>query len=240
MWLGPAPFKPLTEDRCSADGFKKTWWFDTDYALGFIAGWGIHPIDIALWGAGDLMKGQVEVQGVGNYPTSGACNTATTWDINMTFHSGLTLTFIGIPNGGNRGLPTGEKWPHEEELKAKFGKLGNHGTVFEGADRWVHVNRGKLTGSTEELEQVQPDSLPIKLKISSDHVRDFLDSIQSRQPAIAHVDDAVWGDTVCHVADIAARLGRKVTFDFGTERFLNDAEANRRLGLRQMRQPWSI
>ena len=44
-WLGPAPFKPYTKDRCS----NQWWWFISDYALGFIAGWGIHPIDIALW-----------------------------------------------------------------------------------------------------------------------------------------------------------------------------------------------
>ena len=49
MWLGPAPSVPYTEDRCS----NKYWWFISDYALGFIAGWGIHPLDIALWGAGD-------------------------------------------------------------------------------------------------------------------------------------------------------------------------------------------
>src|SRR5205807_10105778 len=47
MWLGPAPFRPHTQDLCSADGAKKTWWFISDFALGFIAGWGIHPIDIA-------------------------------------------------------------------------------------------------------------------------------------------------------------------------------------------------
>ena len=57
FWLGPAPFKPHTQDLCSADGARKTWWFITDYALGFIAGWGIHPLDIALWGGGDLLSG---------------------------------------------------------------------------------------------------------------------------------------------------------------------------------------
>ena len=45
-WLGPAPFKPYTKDRDS----NAWWWFIEDYALGFIAGWGIHPLDIALWG----------------------------------------------------------------------------------------------------------------------------------------------------------------------------------------------
>ena len=240
LWLGPAPFRPLTEDRCSADGGRKTWWFDTDYALGFIAGWGIHPMDIALWGAGELMRGKVEVEGTGSFPTTGACNTATVWDLNYKFASGITLTFVGVPNGGNAGKPTGESWAHEPEWRQKYGPLASHGTVFEGADGWCLVDRGKLVTRPEGLAETQTDALPVQLKVSGNHARDFLDSVKSRQPAIAHVDDAVWGDTLCHIGDIAARLQRKVTFDFATERFVGDAEANKRLALRAMRPPWTI
>jgi len=48
MWLGPARFTPHTENLCTDDGSSKTWWFISDFALGFIAGWCIHPVDIAL------------------------------------------------------------------------------------------------------------------------------------------------------------------------------------------------
>ena len=56
-WLGPAPWKPHREDVCSADSARKTWWFNSDYALGFIAGWGVHPLDIAYWGHPEMMGG---------------------------------------------------------------------------------------------------------------------------------------------------------------------------------------
>ncbi len=239
-WLGPAPFKPYAQNRCDADGYTKTWWFDSDYALGFIAGWGIHPIDIAIWGAGDLMKGTVEVEGKGHYPVEGACNTATTWDVHLKFSSGLNVIFAGTPNGGNAGKATGESWPHAEEWKAKFGELTTHGTVFEGADGWAHVHRGNLVTSPEDLATADSKNFRVKLKASSNHVADFLEAVATRRPAISHVEDAVWGDTLCQISDIAARLGRKLLFDFKTERFLNDSEANKRLALRAMRQPWSI
>lgn len=240
FWLGPAPFKPYAENRCDANGSTKTWWFDSDYALGFIAGWGIHPIDIALWGAGDLMKGTVEVEGKGNYPTEGACNTATTWDINFTFASGLTLTFVGVPNGGNAGKATEEVWAHGDEWKQRYGQITSHGTAFEGADGWVQVHRGRLAASPETLEETKPDDLPVKLQVSNNHVRNFLDSIKSRQPTVSPVEAAVAGDTLCYIADVAARLKRRVKFDFATERFVNDAEANQRLALRAMRPPWKV
>lgn len=239
-WLGPAPFKPYARNRCDADGNTKTWWFDSDYALGFIAGWGIHPMDIAIWGAGDLMKGMVEVEGSGAYPTDGACNTATIWDVRMKFNSGLNVIFAGTPNGGNAGKPTGEAWPHLEECKAKFGQVTTHGTAFEGTDGWARVHRGDLLTGPAELATIDGKFLNARLKTSGDHVRDFIQSVISREPTICPVEDAVWGDTLCQISDIAARLRRKLTFDFKTERFIDDPEANKRLALREMRQPWNV
>ena len=46
LWLGPAPLAPYTHDRVIGGGR----WHIYDYALGFIAGWGAHPLDIAHWG----------------------------------------------------------------------------------------------------------------------------------------------------------------------------------------------
>lgn len=236
-WLGPAPFRPYAENRCDATFDKKTWWFDTEYAAGFIAGWGIHPMDIAIWGAGDLMKGVVEVEGAGNYPCLGACNTATIWDVRLKFASGLEVVFAGSPNGGNASKPTGEIWPHEEELNAKFGKITTHGTVFEGADAWARVQRGELATSKPELAEAD---CPVKLKASGNHVGNFLESIAKCERAISDIEDAVWGDTLCQISDIAARLRRKLRFDFGAERFIDDAEANRKLAMREMRAPWGV
>ena len=46
-------------------------------------------------------------------------------------------------------------------------------------------------------------------------------------------------DTVCHLDDIAIRLGRKLRWDPKAERFLNDDQANRML-TRPMRSPWRL
>jgi len=64
MWLGPAPYHPYTPGRES----NSYWWFISDYALGFIAGWGVHPLDIALWGLGDKVP-SMEIEGKGSGPT---------------------------------------------------------------------------------------------------------------------------------------------------------------------------
>jgi predicted dehydrogenase len=239
-WLGPAPFKPYREHLCDSAGETKTWWFNSDYALGFIAGWGIHPLDIALWGGGDLLNGRVEIEGPARYPTAGACNTATTWDLNLQFASGVTMTFVGVPNGGNNGKATGEAWAHEAEWKERYGKLDTHGTAFEGTDGWIMVNRGRLASNQASLPETPESELPLKLKVSSDHVRDFLDSIKSRQPTVSPVEEAVRGDALCYASDIAGRLARKVTFDLAQEEFVKDRTANKLLDRRTPRKPWKF
>ena len=239
-WLGPAPFKPYTENRCSADGGKKTWWFINDYTLGFLSGWGVHPLDIALWGAGDLASGIVEVEGHGNFPTEGACNTATVWEVGMKFGSGVTMTFVGLPNGGNAGQATGQPAYHFDEWRSRYRRIESHGTAFEGTDGWVHIDRSGINVSKETLLDTPESAFTTKLIKSGNHVRNFLDSIKSRQPTVCPVEDAVKVDTLCHVSDAATRLKRRVKFDSAKEQFIGDDEANRGLQARPMRAPWKL
>jgi len=240
-WLGPAAFRPHTENRCTDKPSLKTWWFDSNYALGFIAGWGIHPLDIALWGGGELLGGSVVVEGRGNFRLAeGVCDTATIWEVDYAFASGVTMKFVGVPNGANMGKPTGEPFLHGDEWKQRYREITSHGTAFEGADGWVHVDRGNLNMQPAELNHADPESFGIKLIQSKNHARNFLDCVKSRAETISPIETAVSGDTLCHIGDIAIRLGRKLTFDFKHERFVNDAAANLRLKARPMRQPWSL
>jgi predicted dehydrogenase len=239
MWLGPAPFKPHTQDLCSADGAKKTWWFKSDYALGFIAGWGIHPIDIAAWGA-DLFDGPIEVEGRGTFYGEGACDTATVWNINLKFASGVTMTFAGVPNGGNQGKSTSDTWPQQKEWQQRYRRITSHGTAFEGTDGWVHIDRDGINLQPENLIDDNVDSFKVRLTRSPDHVRNFLDCIKSRAEAVCGIDESVRSDTLCHIAEIAIRLNRRVVWDPKKEKFIGDEEANLRLGPRKMRLPWHL
>lgn len=220
-WLGPAPRTPYTKDRCS----NKLWWFISDYALGFIAGWGIHPLDIALWGGGKQVTTPLTIEGKGKWPTKGVADTALNWNIVMKYDSGLTMNFTGAP--------------FPKEWAQRYGRTQSHGTAFEGADGWVHVDRGGINASSKELLQTEFGPSDVRLTESNNHVRNLLDCVKTRAKTLSHIDDAVQGDILCHISDIAIRLEQKLRWDSKAERFVNNDAANRRLS-RSMRSPWTL
>ena len=221
MWLGPAPSTPYTEDRCS----NKLWWFISDYAIGFIAGWGIHPIDIAVWGGADKLSCPVGLEGKGTWPTEGVCDTAMNWNVTCKYGSGVTLNFTGFP--------------FPQEWQKRYGRTTSHGTAFEGADGWVHVDREGINAHPKELLSTQFGPNDIRLYESNNHVRNLLDCVKSRAATICPVDEAVQGDIICQISDITIRLEQKLKWDPVKERFVNNDAANRRL-TRVMRSPWTL
>jgi predicted dehydrogenase len=231
-WLGPARVTPYTADKCLDSA--KTWWFNSDYALGFIAGWGVHPLDIALWGHPEMFRGRMTIEGKAVFPGEGACNTAVAWKVDFTFADGVTMDFRGTPNGYNEVNAMNDF----TEWRERYGLVKEHGTAFEGTNGWVVVKRNNLRTSPESLAEEPLDSLKIQLPRSGNHVRNFLDCVKSRERTVCPIEEAVQADALCQLSDIAARLGRKLTFNCRGERFVGNDEASRRLQLRPMRAPY--
>jgi hypothetical protein len=92
LWLGPAPVTPYTRDRVVGGGR----WHIYDYAIGFIAGWGAHPLDIAHWGYPQI---PVEYEGTGVIPTEGLFDTVVDWNVRGRYASGVEFT---LTPGGDK------------------------------------------------------------------------------------------------------------------------------------------
>lgn len=150
------------------------------------------------------------------------------------------MNFVGVPNGHNEEKPTGDPWLHYDEWKSRYRRIESHGTAFEGSDGWVHVDRSGINLQPEDLIDVDPAGLKQSLVHSPGHARNFLDCIKSRAETVSPIEAAVAGDTLCHLADTATRLGRKLKFDFRTEKFIDDDTANQRLKARATRKPWHL
>ena len=209
MWLGPAPYTPYNKLKCSYN-----WYFICDYCIGWIQSWGVHHIDVAQWGVPSLSASRLEVEGKATFPKDGLADTSLTWRVKARTPDGVTLSF-----SDNR---------HHKQ-----------GCRFVGEKGWVHVNRGGIRAKPESLLKVALKPDDERLYESRSHHGNFIECIRTRRDPVSNVEAGHVSTVITIVADIATRLGRKLVWDWETERFVNDEVANRMLR-RPMRSPWTV
>ena len=216
LWLGPAFEIPYVRQPTSGGA----WQFRSDYTIGWIAGCGVHPLDIAQWGNGTDRTGPIEVEGEGTYPTNGFNDTATDWHVEMTYANGVRLIFTSTHNHVN-----------SPEVGARF----------EGTEGWVmaHGNACSIKAEPASLLQTRIEPEERHLTRSNNHAQHFLDCVRHRRETIAPAEVAHRSTTLCHLSDIAMRLGCKLRWDPEQETFIGNDEANRMLS-RARRVPWTL
>jgi hypothetical protein len=226
MWIGPAPMKPYTKSRCTEWGSYHIY----DYALGFIAGWGAHPLDIAQWGLDMDHTSPIHYEGRGEIPIGGLFDTVENWDVRCRYANGVTMRFMS--DRVAKGVPGLMDDPKKRPFM-------DHGTTFWGDGGWISVSRGALYASPKELQtaRIRDDEKPV-IRTSSQG-RNFVESIRSRRPTVNPLETAIRSDTISHLSDIAIRLGRPVRWDPAKERIIGDAEAEKKLD-RPLRKPWRL
>jgi predicted dehydrogenase len=207
MWIGPAPMKPYTPDRCKAPGT----YFIYDYSIGYLGGWGAHPLDIMVFGCDADLSGNIEVQGTGVIPKEGLYDTVYNWDIKGKLGD---VEFSFLP--------------------------GSDSTRFIGTEGWIQVRRGGIEAEPASLLQTKLDTQNLHLLQSARQDQNFIDSIKSRKPAISPVEHAVRSDVISLLCDIAVRTGRKITWDWKKAEIVGDPEAAKLAKMRPMREPWKI
>jgi predicted dehydrogenase len=222
MWLGPAPQTPYTVDRCTQFGTYHIY----DYALGFIAGWGAHPLDIAQWGLGKDHTSPVYYEGSGEIPIKGLYDTVSQWDIHCRYADGLPMRFMSERPAKPVVMKYRDKW-------------NSHGTTFFGTEGWVSVDRSGLYTSDPKLKKIKLKSSDIHLYNSLDHALNFINCIKSRAKTISPLESAIRSDTISHMSDICIRLNTPIEWDPKAEKITNNRQASRMLK-RPMRSPWHL
>jgi hypothetical protein len=71
------------------------------------------------------------------------------------------------------------------------------------------------------------------------HIGRFIDAVRSRKRPVADVEEGHLTAAMCHLGNIATRLGRSLRWDADKEECVGDAEANGRLHY-EYRKPWTL
>lgn len=224
FWLGPAPkvpYRALPEMRKGYGGGVPLYsnchysfrnWHE--YAGGKLTDWGAHHVDIACWALGATETGPSKITPVdyklpveykdGHPTVSDQYNAATQFTIR-----------VDMPN----------------DVELIITSEGDNGILFEGTEGRFFVNRGKLTGKpVEDLkEKPLPDGAVEKVyggKVSANHTANFIEGMKARKQPISDV----WSHNrmleICHLSNIAMRLGRELKWDPVKREIIGDAQAN--------------
>jgi len=183
-----------------------------DYSGGNMTDWGAHHNDIAQWGMGTELTGPVEIEGSGVFPKSGLMECPTSFEATFKYKNGVEL---------------------------RCSSQGNDCT-FHGTGGWIACNRGnKLISDPPDIVKEPLGPNDVHLYESNGHHRNFIECVRSRKLPICDVETGHRSVSVCHLGNIAIRLGRKIQWDPDKEQIVGDEEAARWVS-RPMRSPWRL
>jgi len=215
MWLGQAPETAYIKERTH---YQFRWWLE--YSGGQVTDWGVHHTDIAMWALGMENTGPVSIEGKGEFNKQPDCyNVAHSFDTTATFANGREIRLTSGPN----------------EL------------IIEGEKGKIRVNRGGLTGkpveeimSTDEgKEWLAEETEKLYRGKPTAHMVNFFSCVKSRELPISDVFTHHRSVSVCHLANIAMLLGRKLIWNPKKEDFEGDEQASSMLS-REQRKGFEI
>ena len=214
FWLGPTPQAPYSQDRVHPQmSYDRPGWMQiSPYCHGMISNWGAHMNDIAQWGNGSEDTGPVEVEAKAEFPDRGL------FDVHTAFHAEAVYA-----NGVRLIMETGDP----------------PGVRFEGDQGWIFVTREEITASHPEILKREAGAGEGRLYESGNHMKNFLECMRTRKEPVAPAEVGHRSNSICILAHIAMKVGRKLRWDPAAERFLDDDEANSRLDYPH-RQPWIV
>lgn len=237
FWLGPAPqadYRALPEMRDGYGGgvplysnghYSFREWHE--YAGGKLTDWGAHHVDIACWALGATETGPSKVTpqdyALGceyrdGYPlVNDRYNVATDFTVRVDMPGGVEMIITSH---------------------------GDNGILFEGTQGRFFVNRGKIVGAPVEdlADNPLPDGAVEAVyggPIPSNHSVNFIEAMQTRKQPISDV----WSHNrmleICHLCNIAMRLGRELNWDPVKREITGDSQANAFLA-REYRKGYEI
>lgn len=209
LWQGPAPERPYRDNIVHYH-----WHWFWHWGTGELGNNGIHALDLCRWGLGVTFPRRV-TSGGGRYH----------FDDDQESPDTQVVTF----DFGDRAI----SW--EGRSCQRHGYEGSQfGAAFYG-DRGTLVTDGAAYTLFDAEDKPAP-----KVSGSGDdepHLRNFLDCIRNGRRPNADIEEGHQSTTLCHLGNIAWRVGRTINCDLKTGRILGDRPAAR-LWSREYRRGW--
>jgi predicted dehydrogenase len=197
LWQGPAPHRPFHTNY-----LHYHWHWFWHWGNGELGNNGVHMIDVCRWGLGVDFPTRVTSSG-GRYRYQDDQETPDTNVVSFDFPGRKTITWEGL--SCNR-LSAGRG--------ADVIFMGEEGSlVIDGGGYTVYDREGK------QLRQVTGTGGDVV------HIRNFLDAVRGNGRLSCDIEDAHKSTLLCHLGNIAYRVGRALECDPKDGHIVGDKQA---------------
>jgi predicted dehydrogenase len=217
-WIGPTPMRPYQSNLLH--GIWR-WWFD--FGTGDMGNDGVHDIDLARWGLGvTTQPSRITALG-GKY----------FFDDDQQFPDTQYVMFeYGSDPGRKKQLI------FEQRIWSPYVQEGHeNGNAFYGTEGMLILGKHsgwQLFGPRNQLKE----KVDARLE-DAPHHRNFLECIKDGKRPNADIEIGHLSASLCHLGNIATRLGRVLNFDPTQEKITGDEEAHGMLR-RKYRDHWAV
>ena len=210
LWLGPAPEQPYHGNLVHYN-----WHWFWDFGNGELGNNGIHLVDISRWGINKELPTKVSSWG-GRFGYKDQAETPNTQTVRWEYLDGTAIV------GEIRGLYTAEPMGWDF-----FGSKGH----LHMTDRAYQITLGR---------NKEPEP-PVEALPDVDHYANWVEAIRAndRGKLNAEIRETALSTDLCHLGNIAYRVGHEVSFDPAGKHFRDCTEANALLK-RSGRPPYII
>lgn len=220
LWTGPAPKTPYQSNKLHS---VWRWWFD--YGCGDIGNDGVHDLDLARWGL-EVDEHPVRIAALGGKYF---------FDDDMQWPDTQNVLYEYAP-GGDTGRP--RQLLFEQRIWSPY-KQETHenGNAFYGTKGMLLLGKNdgyKLYAEKNRLVEEVEGGVDLKA-----HHRNFIEAIRGQASLHADAKEAHLSSSLCHLANVATRVGRLLRFDPEGEKVADDEEANELIG-RTYRDHWAV
>jgi len=218
LWRGPAPERPFNPNR-----FHYEWHWNWDYGNGDMGNQGVHEMDMARWGLGVGLPTKVHAGG-GHFMFDDDQQTPNT-----------LVCVYQYPEQNKMLVFETRHWITNHEDYGS-GASNAVGVTFFGAEGYMQVYYFGYRTFLGRNREPGPTATA-----GSNEYERFIAGVRSRNPDDlgVEIEDGHLSSSLCHLGNIAYRLGRTVNFDPQTETFPGDEQANAMLS-RDYRKPYVV
>jgi predicted dehydrogenase len=211
LWQGPAPERPYVDNLVH---YNWHWRWHWHWGGGELANNGIHALDVARWGLGVRYPKRVTYNG-GRYHFEDDQETPDTGTAVYDFGSSGAAWDCSSCHP-RRGEPAPfVTWYGDSGMT--LAQTGNGYRIFDPKGK--EIAKGDGPGGDK------------------DHIQNFLDAIRGKTKPNSEIAEGQTSTLLCHLGNIAWRMGRTLDIDPASGRILNAPEAEKFWG-REYRPGW--